>query len=238
MKKRNRFQLKLFLTLIMVLDHVGYFIPPNWTIAFHILTRMVGVGFAYFTVEGFLYTRNVKRYLSRLYLAAALMAAGNFLLNTLSQNPMIQIHNNIFLTLALGISAIYAWHSLPKIIFKIISVLALTIVSVFLAEGGIVIIPFMLLTYWFRGHVTRRNVAYLLFSLLLVVMTISDAMRSEFLTRLMLNPDFLFITVIPFLGMYNGKPGPKTAFSKYFFYLFYPAHLWLITLVALIQASS
>lgn len=49
---------------------------------------------------------------------------------------------------------------------------------------------------------------------------------------LALNSDFMFILVIPFLYLYNGKHEPKTAFSKRFFYVFYPAHLWLLATIA------
>jgi hypothetical protein len=34
--------------------------------------------------------------------------------------------------------------------------------------------------------------------------------------------------VIPFLFWYNGSPGRKTLFSRYFFYIIYPLHLLLI----------
>ena len=46
------------------------------------------------------------------------------------------------------------------------------------------------------------------------------------------NSDWLFITVLPFISLYNGERGPATKWSKYFFYIFYPAHLWLITCIA------
>lgn len=46
------------------------------------------------------------------------------------------------------------------------------------------------------------------------------------------NSDWLFITVLPFISLYNGERGPVTKWSKYFFYVFYPAHLWSIALIA------
>ena len=57
---------------------------------------------------------------------------------------------------------------------------------------------------------------------------------SETLTMLAINSEFMFPLVIPFLAMYDGTRGPKTAFSKYFFYVFYPLHLWIIGLIALL----
>ena len=51
------------------------------------------------------------------------------------------------------------------------------------------------------------------------------------------NSDFMLVLVIPVLHVYNGEHGPHTRFSKYFFYVFYPAHLWLLALVAFVQAG-
>ena len=47
------------------------------------------------------------------------------------------------------------------------------------------------------------------------------------------NSDFLFITVLPVLSHYDGTRGPNTKGSKYFFYVFYPLHLWVIGILAL-----
>ena len=36
------------------------------------------------------------------------------------------------------------------------------------------------------------------------------------------------VLVIPIIYAYNGKPGSKAAFNKWFFYIFYPAHLMIL----------
>lgn len=55
----NAFQIKFFMAMLMVLDHLDYIphaIPPLWAGIFHALTRCVGVWFAFMAVEGFLHT--------------------------------------------------------------------------------------------------------------------------------------------------------------------------------------
>ncbi|WP_461615534.1 TraX family protein [Clostridium sp. Marseille-QA1073] len=42
---------------------------------------------------------------------------------------------------------------------------------------------------------------------------------------LMYNSDFLFITAVPFMLLYNGERGLNNKFSKYMFYVFYPLHM-------------
>ncbi|WP_374705328.1 hypothetical protein [Paenibacillus radicis (ex Gao et al. 2016)] len=44
----------------------------------------------------------------------------------------------------------------------------------------------------------------------------------------MVNSDFLFITVIPFILLYNGERGLSNRFAKYLFSVFYPLHLWIL----------
>ena len=109
MKKLNANQIKYLLAALMVLDHLPHvpgLVPPVWEAIFHAVTRCVAAGFAYLAVEGFLHTRHLRRYQVRLWGAATIMAAGNWLLNSLLAERGVHISNNIFLTLALGVSVL------------------------------------------------------------------------------------------------------------------------------------
>lgn len=80
-KGMNRDLFKIILMILMVLDHLDNFISPYLADTFHILTRVVAVGFAYLVVEGLFYTHSRKSYLARLLGWGAFMALGNYLLN-------------------------------------------------------------------------------------------------------------------------------------------------------------
>ena len=124
----NANRLKLLMMGLMVLDHISYFVPPEWALIFHVITRCVGVFFGYMAVEGFNYTRNVYRYNGRLYIWAAIMFVGNTLLNHLVNNPAVAVHNNIFFTLALGVSMLIvtkAMLEMPKISLKIVLLISI-----------------------------------------------------------------------------------------------------------------
>ncbi len=47
--------------------------------------------------------------------------------------------------------------------------------------------------------------------------------------------DIFFILIIPLLHFYNGKIGSHSRQLKYLFYIFYPAHLWVIHLIMNVQ---
>lgn len=228
----NRFQFKLFLAAFMVLDHISYFIPTDLALWLHVLTRFVGVGFAYLAVEGFFYTKNVKRYLLRLYGAAAFMFLGNFLLNQLFSSRNVMVGNNIFLTLALGVTALAALRSITSKFLRYSAVLAILVISFLFSEGGNVVLPFMLITYLNYNRPARRNLWYLLWAGYLLLTTIFPMPeRMKLADLLLMNPEFCFISIIPLLHLYNHQLGPKTRFSHSFFYLFYPAHLWLLATI-------
>ena len=73
---------------------------------------------------------------------------------------------------------------------------------------------------------------YVCLSIVLFIMSYkSYSTVKETISRLMFNSDFLFILVVPFILLYNGKRGINNKFSKYLFYIFYPLHLWIIAIL-------
>lgn len=115
-------------------------------------------------------------------------------------------------------------------LFGVILVLAASLFS----EGGILILPFLLITYLCRERMVLRNVLYFALSAVLFLLVfVPYPTAQETLQMLAFNSDFLFITVLPVLSHYDGTRGPNTKGSKYFFYVFYPLHLWVIGILAL-----
>ena len=246
------------MALLMVLDHIRYIpdlLPPLVSGIFHMLTRCVAVWFAFMAVEGFLHTHSRVKYNLRLLLWAIIMAVGNTLLNLYFQHYAISIHNNIFLTLAVGVLLLNilfyeddnnlvlvlppkrGWTYFIRILLAIV----VGFVGMLMTEGGILIIPFMLITYVFRNMHFIRNILYLSMSVFLLFPS-AILYPDEFALTLIMflqNSEWAFITVVPFMYLYNGQRGPDTIVNRYFFYVFYPAHLWLITFIAyLIEKSA
>ncbi len=227
----DRFKFKLLLVVFMIFDHVYMFLPPGIGNYAHIITRFVSVGFAYLAVEGFLYTRDAKKYIGRMYACAAVMFAGNSVLNHLFASRGVMVDNNIFLTLALGLSALAALKYVDNRVAKVLlGVVALA--ASFMVEGGYVVVPFMMLTYVFWDRPVPQYLSYLVLSGA-VYLLLFGVGAPQFL---LMNCDFMFITVIPLLMLYNHEEGIKTRASKYFFYVFYPLHLWLIALAQFVMA--
>lgn len=249
-KGLDAYQLKLFMAGLMVLDHIKIIpglVSPTAAGVLHLLTRSVGVWFAYLAVEGFLHTRNRIRYNGRLFLWAAFMEGGNLLLNLWLQSAGIVVYNNIFLTLAFGVLVLnllfnreegprnpIGYRGRAMTAMRLLAAVLAIGVGALFGEGGILLIPFMLITYLLRNNTKRRNIGYAVFAVLLFAMSFQwyPGDLPTTLNMLLMNSEWAFVSVIPFLALYNGERGRNDRFSKYFFYVFYPAHLWILAVIA------
>lgn len=229
--KLNSFQIKLIMVFLMVLDHLQMIpglVPPMLTGVIHACTRCVSVWFGFAAVEGFLHTRSRLHYNLRLFGWAAGMAVGNAILNGFLQE---KISNNIFLTLAIGVLILNLMDQSRNRTVNLIAALVAAAGGMF-TEGGPVIIPFMLIT-WLTGENGRTRFALYgvlaLFHLpaALEVLGMYDDPTMT-VSMFLYHSEWLFVTVIPFLLLYNGERGRNNWFCKYFFYVFYPLHLWIL----------
>lgn len=133
----NTNQLKYIAAVFMVLDSAffafhGILPLPSWI---HLITRFVAPLFAYLTVEGFFHTKNRKKHLNRLWAAAILMQAGDFL-SLLFLGQSNHIPDNIFLTLAVGYSFMYIASNGTKKLRRLLGT-AVFILGLFLSTIGI-----------------------------------------------------------------------------------------------------
>ena len=68
-------QLKIFAIIAMTIDHLTSVIIPGyekawWIVGLHIIGRLAAPIMWFMIVEGYRYTRNLKKYISRLFLFA------------------------------------------------------------------------------------------------------------------------------------------------------------------------
>ena len=232
----NQFQIKILMAFLMVFDHIHYIpglLPEQVVGIFHVITRIVGVWFAYCAVEGVMHTHNIKKYTIRLFTWSGIMLIGNQILNNMYRAKNIYIENNIFMTIAVGVLMIVILRKINNKLISYISTAFIFLAGTLFAEGGLTILPFMLITYSTYNKRKTRNIIYIVLSILLFLTSFNDyGDISSTLDMLAFNSDFMFIFVLPFIYLYNGERGGDSKFSKYFFYIFYPAHLWIIMTIA------
>lgn len=225
MKKLNAFQLKIIAVIFMLADHLYLTFPGQFPFLFHTASRFVAPLFAFLVVEGLFHTRNKLRYNIRLFGWAVFMSVGNHIINTNFASKGISVENNIFFTFAIGLTVLnLLYYSKGKSGVKKV---ALSIFAIWLsglgivgAEGGDILIPFMIIAYSFRDNIKLKILIYIT---LVISLTLSN--YKEYSTFLLL------LAVVPFILLYNGERGPNNKFSKYLFYVFYPLHLWILAII-------
>ncbi|MDR2178294.1 MAG: conjugal transfer protein TraX [Treponema sp.] len=233
--------------ILMTADHLHQMFiaqgAPGWLGWFG---RPVAAMFLFLCAEGFYYTRDKRRYMLQLLGGFLLMTAMNRILSIAMPMEDVNLINNIFGTLFMA--AFYMWildrfraglkeKSPAKILSAIGGFLLPLLVSLALllalqatnrtaalilmfipnplfVEGGFILVFMGTLFYALRNY--RIAQAALILAIGAVSWyTASDAGDVQWL---------MVFAVIP-LFLYNGKRGKG---GKYFFYIFYPAHIYLL----------
>lgn len=220
--------LKIIAIVTMFIDHIGAVIIENgilkqqgmdqaglWVIVDLVLRTVGRISFPIFCfllVEGFLHTRNVKRYGARL-LIFALVSEIPFDLAMYGEwfHPEYQ---NVFFTLFLGlwVLSVYkkAYGDPLKQSFAIVAGCG---ASVFLkCDYNIIGIVMILMFYIFRENKKMQTIFTGAIAVLESLACFGAAV----------------LALVP-IRMYNGKRGERN--MKYFFYGFYPAHLLFLYLL-------
>ena len=211
--------LKLIAAGAMLLDHVGLmFFPGNG--GFRILGRLAFPIFAFMIAEGAKYTRNRRRYLGQLVALATVCQIVYFLVDG-------SLYLSVLFTFSLSLGMIFAlqdWKRQPST-FRFVLFLAITWATwalnrVFSIDYGFLgcLVPVTAAlpqgTRWDRRE---ASVLCLGLGLLLLALDLGGW-------------QIWSLGAIPLLLLYSGQRGKWK--MKYFFYIFYPAHLALLQLIA------
>ncbi|GKT03852.1 TraX family protein [Furfurilactobacillus entadae] len=239
------FSLKILGLILMVIDHFHEFFAsfgvPAWVDWFG---RPVPIIFFFVSVEGFTHTRNKRLYLTRLLIGFWLMNLGNTIVQHFFQLRGQAITNNIFADLFLGVLTmlgIYFFEQKRPLlgISVLLAPLLTTAIAalLILMKAGIVaqiflgVVPTILfaeyfvlfylagILYVFRNKRTIQLIAIAIVAFLYLLLGMSQWI--------------MVFAIIP-IYLYNGLKGGSL---KYFFYVFYPLHIWALYIIASLMAQ-
>lgn len=209
----------------MLLDHMGLLLFPQYGFL-RILGRLAFPLYAFCIAEGFYYTSNRKRYFLQIFILGLVCQIVYFIADgSMYLGVLIAFSLSILLMWALDDvkSAIAAQRNVPRaaalFTLGIIAVGALChFVRVDYGFVGIMlpVLAFVSDKKWLRLG---------MFSLGLV------ALCAVIYSSGGLDVQWWSLATLPLLALYNGKPGKYR--MKYFFYIFYPAHLAILYLIAM-----
>ena len=224
--------LKMIAILSMFIDHIGKYLlicsdsynEPILTlfgtsVSAYSLTRTIGrlafPIFCFLLIEGFIHTRNRRKYGLNLLAFAIISEIPWLLLH--SGNWPFKSHNVMF-TLLFGFLGMLAWEKYKSNIAK----QAMAIISLFV------------LAYIFKADYSWKGFAFIMMLYLLrerSKMPVAAIAGTGLLAKSPLLTTGVLTAFIP-ISLYNGERGfIKGNYAKYLFYVFYPSHLLLIYLI-------
>lgn len=211
--------LKIIAALSMLLDHAGLMLFPGLKI-FRILGRLALPIFAYMIAEGCRYTRNKKRYFLTVFSLAAVCQAVYFVASG-------STYLSILVTFSMSILLIYImqWYkkcrNLPAFLVLAAAVAACWLLNrvctVDYGFWGCMLPVFAAALQDTPYDRIRCHVAMLGVGLVFLGLSLGGT-------------QWYALLALPLLALYSGKRGKYK--MKYFFYIFYPAHLVALQVIS------
>ena len=204
----------------MLCDHVGDSFIGHFSFL-NLIGRISFPIFAFQTVQGYIHTSNIKKYMLRLFLFACISQIPFMLfLSTFTNNYYL----NIFFTLLLGTIALYGYDKIKnKYLGLSFAILIIIIAHFTQVDYGAYGVAIIFLFYIFSTKFSNKKIFMCLVFALITTL--------KYLPNIINYPS-IYINCILFtcaslisICLYNGKQGAKT---KYLFYAFYPAHLLIL----------
>lgn len=223
----------------MTIDHVTDLFYPAFPaqplpIALHILGRLTAPIMWFFVAEGYYYTHNVKKYMLRLGTFAVI---SHFAYCFAFGNSFIPFRESIFnqtsVMYPLFIAVLVLWlqdteskHTMLKNI-----IIFLLVWSAFPADWSCIAVLAIIEIYRNRGNLKRQTFRMMMWVLLYAIVSFFFVSKVYGLIELFV------ILVYPLMKQYNGQRG-KAAWLKWFFYIYYPAHLIIIGIVRVMMHGN
>lgn len=218
----SSFVLKIIACFTMFIDHIGYLIYGKISY-FNIVGRIAFPIFAFQISEGYIHTKNLKKYIIRLFIFALISQVPYMLFcnNLISDEFAL----NIFFTLLLGLITILIYDKLSnKVLAFMIFILIALLSELISCDYGFYGITIIFLFYVFKDKKLWMNITFILCTFIKYLIYIFKYGYSSYYI-------FFFIFTISSLILINSYNNQEWKKHKYFFYLFYPIHLLIIYLL-------
>lgn len=218
----DSFQLKLIAACAMLIDHTAHMFFPS-EIYLRCIGRLAFPIFAFMVAIGYSKTRNVKKYILRMFIFALIAQVPyTFMLGDFENIPF-----NVIFTLLFGLISIYAIdRGKPLIAISVPILLAL-----FAEFGGFdhsAFGVFMVIAFYYTKDLKiLRSITATILILLFTATYLFTIGLNSFIWIIIL----FYLFAIPVINLYNEKKGISNAFTKWFFYVFYTGHILILVLI-------
>ncbi|MEI5988855.1 hypothetical protein A5881_000342 [Enterococcus termitis] len=238
-KKLDTFHLKIIAVVAMAMNHAG--IIFSWshsinTVGLFAISEFVGrLTFpimAYLLVEGFHYTKNLRKYCTRLILFWLVSIYPFYLIhNPTDAFSITDIPNNIFFTLLMGLLMMIVYSRTKNKVVHVLIVFGFSLLTVLSdwAIIGVFIIWSFYVEHNQKGKKRTLISAFIIFEIISIVGFIMNNALPSWGAEVF--SQFGFLAVLFLLLQYNGARGYSPKWVKWGFYWFYPIHLIVFELI-------
>lgn len=238
----NSNELKLVAIIAMTVDHIAWAMFDGYPTAplpifMHIIGRLTCPIMCYFIAEGYHYTKNINKYTFRLFAFAfishfAYIFASNAFVDFKSFIPFYYgdflNQTSVMWSLAWGLVMLRIADSKKvKLTCKVLLVILICIIT--LPSAWSCIASLCIMAIGTNRDNLKKQMAWMIFYVALYSLVYFFAIDKVYGVLQM-----GVILSIPIIAMYNGNRGKNekiNKFMKWFFYIFYPAHLFVIGLI-------
>lgn len=235
-KKLNSNHLKIIAIIAMTIDHFSDLIFPGFpanpiAVFLHIIGRLTAPIMWFFICEGYYHTHNVKKYIERLFVFAIISHFAYCFAFGINFIPFTSgIFNQTSVMYPLFIAVLVMWLGdtdlkINKWLKQII--IFLLVWSAFPADWSCIAVLAVVGMVKHRGNLKKQMRVMMLW------VSLYGIVSFFFVNKVYGMIQLFVILVYPFLKQYNGERG-KANWMKWFFYIYYPAHLIMIGILRIL----
>lgn len=234
-KKLNSNHLKLIAIIAMTVDHIADLLFPGFpahpaALVMHILGRLTAPIMWFFICEGFHHTGNLRKYLARMFTFAVVSHFAYcfaFGIDFLPMRTGVLNQTSVIWALAWAVVALWILNSgrIRRAWLRYTLLLLICLIT-FPADWSCIAVMAIVFMYDHRGCLKKQMLWMLLWVGVYCVVSFFFVDKIYALVQLGV------ILVWPVLKQYNGQKG-NAKWMKWFFYIYYPAHLLVIGLLRL-----
>ena len=231
MKKLNSNHLKLIAITAMTIDHITWLMFPGfqrtwYVFLLHIIGRLTAPIMWFFIVEGYNHTKNLKKYITRLFIFAFISHFAYCLAFGISFIPnSIFNSTSVIWSLAWAVVLLYILDN--EKINKYLKILLFILIFLITFPSDWSCIPVFAIIFMnkYKDNFKKKMLYMMIGTFMYFIVYFLCIDKVYGVLQL-----FTCLT-IPILYLYNGERGKLHL--KYLFYVYYPLHLFIIGIIRL-----
>lgn len=258
--------LKIIAIITMIIDHIGYYFEPYMNNVIYIVLRAVGrismPLFAFLLVQGFFHTKDLKKYIIRIFSFAIITQLAIFavsIFDTREINLSVNMQLNILFSYTLSLITLWIIHEKrivkkyddsKNMLLKILLVIGIIAIYLFIPFDYEIYVPLLVVMLYFIEklkimiYMQRQNYAVSVKGMFASSIS-EDKIQKGYIILILLAKLiiitksmntmywYMLLSILP-IYLYNGEKGKSNKRIKWLFYAVFPLQHFLIYLVSVL----